>query len=91
MITKSAPHLLAPEDIESLRTLAACFERAKIVSDNIGIRQKADGRIVDYLEGSELRQLFSHMSDQFESFRINLRQIESNSKPINPDVSRENL
>ncbi len=95
MIFKSAPHLLASEDIESLRALVTCFERAKKITDHIGIRLNADGERVDYIKDDELRQFLNHMSSQFDSFRVNLRMIENNSKEFDPDaaddVSREKV
>lgn len=90
MISKSAPHYLASEDIESVRTLAGMLQNCQKVCDNVGVRLDKNGQCGDYLEGSDIRQFFDHLSKQLDSFRVNLRQLESNAKEFDPDdVSRE--
>lgn len=90
MITKSAPHFLASEDIESVRTLAGMLQNCQKICDNVGVRINNSGECGDYLEGSDLRQFFDHLSRQLDSFRVNLRQLEQDSKEFDPDdVSRE--
>lgn len=89
MIWKSAPHLLTSEDVETIRTMACTLDRIKKAFDSLGLHVDEDGNRFDYLEGSDLREFFDHVSGQVESFRINLRSIETNSKTFDPSVSRE--
>lgn len=90
MITKSAPHFLASEDIESIRTLAGMIQNCQKICDNVGVRIDRTGQCGDYLQGTEVRAMLDHLSVQLDSFRVNLRQLESNAKEFDPDdVSRE--
>lgn len=92
MITNSAPHFLAGEDIESIRTLAAMLQNCQRVCDNVGVRINRDGECGDYLKDTEVRAMLTHLGKQLDSFRVNLRQIESNAKEFDPDeptASRE--